>query len=106
MVSAVQFRPWPPAPSDRRALRPAPYCLPTSSSSNREYRLQLDGAVAMDALKPSVFGETLRHIDNLLAESRHLRKRIAAAIHREREPFYPERRYRYESHEPERRKHP
>ena len=61
-------------------------------------------AVAMDALKPSVFGETLRHLDDLLAEARQLRERIAAALHREREPFYPERRFHYEPHEPERRK--
>lgn len=61
--------------------------------------------VAMDSLKPSLVDETLRHLDDLLAEARHLRERITAALHREREPFYPERRSHYEPHEPERRKY-
>jgi len=61
--------------------------------------------VAMDSLKPSLVEETLRHLDDLLAEARHLRERITAALHTEREPFYPERRLHYEPHEPERRKH-
>jgi len=58
----------------------------------------------MDALKPSVLGDTLRHLDDLLAEARMLRERITAALSREREPFFPERR-RYDApHTPERRK--
>ena len=59
----------------------------------------------MDSLKPSLLGETLRHLDDLLDEARHLRERITAVLHREVEPFYPERRYRFEPHKPERRKH-
>jgi hypothetical protein len=58
----------------------------------------------MDSLKPSLLDETLRHLDDLLAEARHLRERITVALYREREPFYPERRSHYEPHEPERRK--
>jgi hypothetical protein len=57
----------------------------------------------MDTLKPSVFGETLRHLDDLLAQARLLRERMTAALHREREPFFPERRWHYEPHKPERR---
>jgi hypothetical protein len=57
----------------------------------------------MDALKPSLLEETLRHLDELLAEARHLRERITAALHQESQPFYPERRSHYEPHEPERR---
>ena len=59
----------------------------------------------MDSLKPSLVEETLRHLDDLLAEARHLREQITAAFHTEREPFYPERRSHDEPHEPERRKH-
>ena len=59
--------------------------------------------VAMDSLKPSLLGETLRHFDDLLAEARQLRERITAALEREREPFFPERRSHYEPHQPERR---
>ena len=58
----------------------------------------------MDSLKPSLLGETMRHLDDLLAEARRLRERITAALQCEREPFYPERRSHYQSHEPERRK--
>jgi hypothetical protein len=58
----------------------------------------------MDSLKPSRLEETLRHLDDLLAEARDLRQRITAALHREYEPFYPERRSHYEPHKPERRK--
>ncbi|HEU5254599.1 MAG TPA: hypothetical protein VFU28_01325 [Vicinamibacterales bacterium] len=58
----------------------------------------------MDSLKPSLLEETLRHLDDLLAEARHLRERITVALHSQREPFYPERRSHYERHEPERRK--
>ena len=50
------------------------------------------------------FAETLRHIDDLMAEARLLRERIAAALHREEAPFFPERRHRYEPHEPDRRR--
>jgi hypothetical protein len=50
------------------------------------------------------FTETLRHIDDLMAEARLLRERIAAALRREEAPFFPERRHRYEPHEPERRR--
>ena len=60
--------------------------------------------VAMDTLKPSILGETLRHFDELLAEARILRERITAALSREREPFFPERRHYDEPHTPERRK--
>jgi hypothetical protein len=58
----------------------------------------------MDALKPSVLGETVKRFDDLLAEARALRVRITAALHREREPFFPERRRYDEPHTPERRK--
>ena len=58
----------------------------------------------MDKVKPSLFGESLRHLDDLLAEAQRLRERITAALNPEREPFYPERRSRFEPHEPERRK--
>jgi len=61
--------------------------------------------VAMDTLKPTFLGETLRHFDDLMEEARHLRARITAALSRETEPFYPDRRYHFEHHEPERRKH-
>jgi len=50
------------------------------------------------------FAETLRHIDDLMAEARLLRERIAAALRREEAPFFPERRHRYEPHEPDRRR--
>src|SRR5262245_12806665 len=60
-------------------------------------------AVAMDTPKPAILGETLRRFDDLLAEARHLRERIANALPREKEPFYPERRSHLEPHEPERR---
>jgi hypothetical protein len=66
--------------------------------------LLLKRRVAMDSLKPSRLEETLRHLDDLLAEARDLRQRITAALHREYEPFYPERRSHYEPHKPERRK--
>jgi len=68
-----------------------------------EYRLHGRWSVAMDALEPSVLGETLRRLDDLLAEARMLRERITAAIRREREPFFPERRRHDEPHTPERR---
>ena len=57
----------------------------------------------MDALKPSLLEETLRQLDDLLAEARHLRERITTTLQRERKPFYPERRSHYEPHDPERR---
>ena len=61
--------------------------------------------VAMDTLKPpSLIGDTLRHFDELLDEARMLTDRINAALRREREPFFPERRHHYESHNPERRR--
>ena len=50
------------------------------------------------------FAETLRHIDDLMAEARLLRERITAALRREEAPFFPERRHRYEPHEPDRRR--
>lgn len=53
---------------------------------------------------PTPFAETLRHIDDLMAEARRLRERITAALRREEAPFFPERRHRYEPHEPERRR--
>lgn len=58
---------------------------------------------AMDEVRSSIIGETIRHLDELIAEARRLRERITAALRREEEPFFPERRYRYEQHEPERR---
>jgi hypothetical protein len=57
----------------------------------------------MDDVKGSIIGETIRRLDELMAEARHLRERITAALRREEEPFFPERRYHYEQHEPERR---
>jgi hypothetical protein len=59
------------------------------------------GADPESGLTP--FAETLRHIDDLMAEARLLRERITAALRREEEPFFPERRHRYEPHEPDRR---
>jgi len=50
------------------------------------------------------FAETLRHIDDLMTEARLLRERITTALRREQEPFFPERRHRYEPHEPDRRR--
>jgi hypothetical protein len=50
------------------------------------------------------FAETLRHLDDLMAEARLLRERITAALRKEEEPFFPERRHRYEPHEPDRRR--
>jgi hypothetical protein len=50
------------------------------------------------------FAETLRHIDDLMVEARLLRERITAALRREEAPFFPERRHRYEPHEPDRRR--
>ena len=50
------------------------------------------------------FAETLRHIDDLMAEARRLRDRITTALRREEAPFFPERRHRHEPHEPERRR--
>jgi hypothetical protein len=57
----------------------------------------------MDEVKSSIVDETIRHLDELMAEARRLRERITAALRREEEPFFPERRYHYERHEPERR---
>ena len=57
-------------------------------------------------LEMTPFAETLRHIDDLMAEARLLRERITTALRREQEPFFPERRYRYEPHEPDRRRAP
>jgi hypothetical protein len=59
-------------------------------------------SVSESAMTP--FAETLRHIDDLMAEARLLRERITAALRREEEPFFPERRHRYEPHEPDRRR--
>ena len=56
----------------------------------------------MDTVE-SPFSETLRHIDDLMAEARYLRERITAALRRLEAPLFPERRRRYERHEPERR---
>jgi hypothetical protein len=42
----------------------------------------------MDSPKTSLFGETIRHFDDLMAEARHLRERIVA-LQREREPSSP-----------------
>jgi hypothetical protein len=50
------------------------------------------------------FAETLRHIDDLMAEARLLRERITAALRKEEAPFFPERRHRYEPREPDRRR--
>ena len=50
------------------------------------------------------FAETLRHIDDLMAEARLLRERITAALRREEAPFFPERRHRNEPYEPDRRR--
>jgi hypothetical protein len=50
------------------------------------------------------FVETLRHIDDLMTEAGLLRERITAALQREEAPFFPERRHRYEPHEPDRRR--
>jgi hypothetical protein len=57
----------------------------------------------MDEVKSSIIGETIRRLDELMAEARHLRERITAALGRKEEPFFPERRYHYEQHESERR---
>lgn len=59
---------------------------------------------ALDTLKPAPVGEILSHIDDLLAEARHLRERITAALHHEREPLYVERRWHQEPHQPDRRR--
>jgi len=53
----------------------------------------------------SPFSETLRRIDDLMAEARYLRERTIAALRRLEAPLFPERRRRYEPHEPERRNH-
>jgi hypothetical protein len=59
----------------------------------------------MDSLK-SPFRDTLRNLDDQIAETRHMRERINAAIRREYEaPYFPERRDQYEPHEPDRRRH-
>jgi|SoiMetStandDraft_5_1073268.scaffolds.fasta_scaffold101420_2 hypothetical protein len=58
----------------------------------------------MDTVKPSHVGEVLRHFDDLLEEAQHLRERIVSALQREREPFFPDRRYHDEPHKPDRRK--
>jgi hypothetical protein len=58
----------------------------------------------MDTLKPSPIGDILRRFDDLLAEAQHLRERVVSAMNREREPFFPDRRYHAERHEPDRRK--
>ena len=61
--------------------------------------------VVVDTLM-SPFGDTLRNLDAQIAETRHLRERINAAIRREYDaPYFPERRDRYEPHEPDRRRH-
>jgi hypothetical protein len=60
------------------------------------------GSVSDFAMTP--FADTLRHIDDLMAEARLLRERITAALRREEAPFFPERRHRYEPHEPDRRR--
>ena len=54
----------------------------------------------------SPFGDTLRNLDDQIAETRNLRERINAAIRREHDaPHFPERRDHYEPHEPDRRRH-
>jgi hypothetical protein len=59
----------------------------------------------MDKLKSSG-ADTLRYLDDLLTEARHLRERSAAALRRlDERPFFPERRDHYEPHEPDRRRH-
>ena len=58
----------------------------------------------MDTLKPSPIGELLRRFDDLLAEAQRLRERVVSSLHRERKPFFPDRRYHEEPHEPDRRK--
>ena len=58
----------------------------------------------MDAFQPSLLSDSVRQLEDLLVEARELRDRVSAAMNREREPFYPERRLHYEIHEPERRR--
>jgi hypothetical protein len=59
----------------------------------------------MDTLKPSL-GDTLRNLDDQITETRRLCERINAAIQREYDaPYFPERRDRYEPHDPDRRCH-
>ena len=54
----------------------------------------------------SPFTDTLREIDELMAEARRLRERINdELLRREEAPFFRERRNRCERHEPDRRAH-
>lgn len=57
----------------------------------------------METLK-SPFAETLRHIDDLMAEARRLREQITVALSREEAPFFPDRRHQHAPHEPDRRR--
>lgn len=82
----------------RQALKTVQYFRQIGSADCRQFPFG-----AMDEVKSSIIGETIRHLDELMAEARRLRERITAALRREEEPFFPERRYHYEQHKPERR---
>jgi len=86
--------------------KPQPNKNVCNKTSLPEYRLHASAAVvSMDTLKSSG-ADTLRHLEDLLTEARHLRERIAAALCLQDErPFFPERRDHYEPHEPDRRRH-
>ena len=72
--------------------------------SIREYKLQAKYVYAMDEVKFSLIGETIRRLDDVIAQAREVRERFIAALRRERESLYPERRYHQQTHEPERRR--
>ena len=61
-------------------------------------------SVPVSGSEMTPFAETLRYLDDLMAEARLLRERITAALGREEAPFFPERRHRHEPHEPDRRR--
>jgi hypothetical protein len=64
------------------------------------------GWVGLMESQNSPFTDTLREIDELMAEARRLRERINdELLRREEAPFFRERRNRYERHEPDRRSH-
>jgi hypothetical protein len=56
-----------------------------------------------DNLKTGHFANLLRHVDELLAEAARLREQITAAMRKDERPFWPDRRYSRQPHDPERR---
>ena len=81
------------------------YEVPMSLSKRSVTEKGLDGSPGpVSELATTPFAETLRHIDDLMAEARLLRERITAALRREEAPFFPERRHRNEPYEPDRRR--